>query len=242
MLAGSAEGVSSMTNCEYRLYRFSFGATIFVSLLFVVLTVLAMFLYTGGTQDDGTLPGYSFWENFFSDLGRTEALSYAPNTASHILFTGALLTVGLIMLTWFLTTPVLFTRSRIARWLGSLAALSGALAGVAFIHVALTPSNLDMDRHMDHVYAGFLLFSLAVLLLTLAMFLEKGYPRVYPAVSAFFLILLVTYNWMGTARPVFGGFSNLAIQATSQKIIVYAMVLCTGVLAYGAITVLERRR
>lgn len=231
-----------MTNREYRLYRLSFGAAVAVSLLFVVLTVLAMFLYGGGTQDDTALPGYSFWENFFSDLGRTEALSWMPNTASYILFTGALLAVGLIMITWFLTMPVLFIRSRIARRLSYPAALSGALAGIAFVHVALTPSNLDMDRHMDHVYAGFLLFSLAILLLTLAMFLEKGYPRLYPAVSAIFLILLVTYNWMGTARPVFGGFSSLAIQATSQKIIVYAMVLSTAVLAHGAIKVLERRR
>ncbi len=229
-----------MTDREYRLYRFSFGAAIVGSIFFVILTVLAMFLYGGGTQDDSTLPGYSFWENFFSDLGRTMALSWAPNTASYILFTTALLVVGLIMLIWFLTLPVLFTRTRIARCLSYPAALSGALAGVAFIHVALTPSNLDMDRHMDHVYAGFLCFSIAVLLLTLAMFLEKRYPRIYPAVSAIFLLLLVTYNWMGTARPVFGGFSSLVIQATSQKIIVYAMVVCTGILAYGSIRVLKR--
>ncbi|NLA05926.1 MAG: DUF998 domain-containing protein [Firmicutes bacterium] len=229
-----------MRDREYRLYRLSFSAAIAVSLLFVVLTVPAMFLYGGGTQDDSTMPGYSFWENYFSDLGRTTALSWAPNTASYILFTAALLAVGLIMVTWFLTIPVLFTRTRIARWLSYPAALSGALAGIAFVHVALTPSNLDMDRHMDHVYAGFLCFSIAVLLLTLAMFLEKRYPRVYPAVSAIFLLLLVTYNWMGTARPVFGGFSSLAIQATSQKIIVYAMVFCTGALAHGSIRVLKK--
>lgn len=230
-----------MTDGKDKFYRFSFALAIAASALFLVLTVSAMFLYRGGTQDDPAVPGYAFWENFFSDLGRTTALSGGPNTASFILFTCALLTVGLVMMTWFLTTPVLFTRSRAAGWLSYPAALSGALAGIAFANVALTPSNLDMDLHMDHVYAAFLCFSIAIFLLTLAMFLEKGYPRIYPAVSTVFLILLVAYNWMGTARPLFGGFSELSIQATSQKIIVYAMVFCTAILSYGAIKVLDRR-
>jgi hypothetical protein len=37
--------------------------------LFVVLTVVAMFVYPGGTYTDGTTVGYNFFRNFFSELG-----------------------------------------------------------------------------------------------------------------------------------------------------------------------------
>ena len=36
---------------------------------FVVLTVIAMVFYPGGTHGDPTTKGYSFFRNFFSDLG-----------------------------------------------------------------------------------------------------------------------------------------------------------------------------
>ena len=48
-----------------------FQIVIVASLAFVVVTILAMFTYAGGTGANPQNPGYSFLTNFFSDLGRT---------------------------------------------------------------------------------------------------------------------------------------------------------------------------
>jgi len=233
-------GWPAMPYGKYRRYRWIFAAVFVVNITFIVLTALAMVFYPGGTQDDETVVGYSLWENFFSDAGRTEALIGEPNTVSHILFTLALFLVGAVMVLWFHAVPVLFTVSRTAKWLSRLAAALGAVAGLSFIAVSLTPSNLNMDLHMNFVYSAFLCFSTAFTLFTVSMILEKGYPKIYPATAILFLLMLVTYIYLALARPVFGGFSSLAIQATSQKIIVYTMIICTFFQSCGALKVLNR--
>jgi hypothetical membrane protein len=53
---------------------------------FIVLTALAMLVYPGGTASDATTRGYSFFTNFFSDLGRTQARNGEPNTMAASLF------------------------------------------------------------------------------------------------------------------------------------------------------------
>ena len=57
---------------------------------FIFLTVVAMFLYPGGSYADHDTTGYSFWINFFSDLGRTETFGEHPNATSMALFITAL--------------------------------------------------------------------------------------------------------------------------------------------------------
>lgn len=56
---------------------------------FVVMTLCAMLLYGGGTVTDPIRPGYSFFQNFFSDLGMTVASSGRSNLASLVLFVTA---------------------------------------------------------------------------------------------------------------------------------------------------------
>lgn len=226
---------------KYRRCRRSFTAVYMVNAAFVILTVLAMVFYPGGTQDDESVVGYSMWENFFSDAGRTEALIGEPNTVSFILSTLALCMVGVVTVFWFLAMPALFTASKTAGLLSRPAAVLGVISGLSFVAVSFTPSNLNMDLHMNFVYSAFICFTAAFVLLTAAMFLEDGYPKIYPAVLIVFLLMLLTYIYLVAARPVFGGFSSLAIQATSQKIIVYTMIACTIFQAHGALKVLSRK-
>ena len=46
---------------------------------FIFLTVIAMLIYPGGTRSDPDAPGYTFFHNFFSELGFTVTRSGAPN-------------------------------------------------------------------------------------------------------------------------------------------------------------------
>jgi hypothetical protein len=77
---------------------------------FIVLTTVAMFYYPGGTYTNHDAVGYSFWYNFFSDLGRRATFSGASNTVSHILFVTALCFAALVLAMAFAALPRLFTK------------------------------------------------------------------------------------------------------------------------------------
>jgi hypothetical protein len=53
---------------------------------FVILTLLAMLTYAGGSMDNHSYPGYSFTHSFLRNLGMLTALSGKPNWTSAILF------------------------------------------------------------------------------------------------------------------------------------------------------------
>ena len=69
--------------------------------LFVVLTVLAMLFYPGGTVADPTAFTYSPFANVLSELGMTETHAGQPNTVSRVLFTTALTLTGAGLATFF---------------------------------------------------------------------------------------------------------------------------------------------
>lgn len=74
-----------MRNINFR-DRFPYQFVIFAAIQFVALTVIAMFIYPGGTGSDPSLESYDFFRNFFSSLGLTVAPDGEPNWVSAILF------------------------------------------------------------------------------------------------------------------------------------------------------------
>ena len=63
---------------------------------FVVLTLLSMYFYDGGTLHQRDLRGYSFLLNYFSDLGRTVDFRGESNEPARTLFRIALSVLSLI--------------------------------------------------------------------------------------------------------------------------------------------------
>lgn len=201
---------------------------------FVVLTILAMFLYPGGTFSDPTRAGYSFFHNFFSELGLTRTHAGAPNTASFVLFTVALTLAGAGLALFFVAFAQFFSRSLAGKVLSRVGALVGALAGACFIGVAFTPADLYREAHGLFVLWAFRLFPLAVILYTSAMFREPGYPRRFATVFVVFGLLLVAYLLLMTTGPAPYTPDGLVTQATGQKVIVYASIIAVFIQALGA--------
>ena len=127
------------------LRQYIFLATMVGCIQFVLLTLIAMLFYPGGTHDDPAAPGYSFFNNFFSDLGLTVSPSGETSTVSFFLFTLSLTLAGLAIILFFLTTsPALFknTPGRIPSLLGSIV---GVLSGLFYIGIAFTPADLHLE-------------------------------------------------------------------------------------------------
>lgn len=201
---------------------------------FVLLTLVAMWFYPGGTVADPTTVGYSFFRNFFSDLGRTVSRTGTPNTVSAVLFAVALTLAGLTVILFFAIMPSLLWRFRATRVPGLFGSLFGALSGLSFVGVAFTPADLFLPAHRTFVQAAFVCFFAAALGLTAAILLAEDYPRRYVAASALFALLLAGYVWLLFSGPDLDSPQGLVVQATGQKIIAYAAVLTTLVLAAGA--------
>jgi hypothetical protein len=193
---------------------------------FVMLTLIAMILYPGGTHADPTTKGYSFFRNFFSDLGLTETISGNPKFASFLLFTVAALTI------FFFTFPSFFSSSPLGKWLSILGSIVGIVSGLAFIGVAL-PADLYLESHTLAVQIAFLSFFVAVLIYIPPLFLKRGYSKIYAWVFAVFSILLGVYVWLLFEGPSASTTSGLIIQATGQKIIVYAAIISMFIQSHG---------
>jgi hypothetical protein len=213
----------------------------FSAIQFLILTVVAMFLYPGGTSADPTTIGYSFTENFFSTLGLISAENGDANTVSAILFFIALTVAGLGLITFFVAIFPLFWESRVQRILALIGSVFGIFAGVSFIGVAFTPADLFIDAHVQFVLWAFQAFFVAVLCYMIAVLLNRRYPNVYALVYGLFAVLLAIYISLIFTGPGTDTIEGLRIQATGQKLIVYAAIITTLIQSYGAIRLLERR-
>ena len=222
-----------------RLEKRPFKAAFVLVAQFLVLTVIAMQIFPGGTLADSTTAGYSFWRNFFSELGMTVTASGAPNPVGAVIFFTALTGAGMGLILFFLAIPQLFQVQRRLRWLSGLGSFFGVVSGLCFIGVAYTPADLLVTPHYHFVIWAFRTFLLAVLCYLPAIWLRPGYPRVYAGVYLVFAALLATYLWLLTNGPGFETSQGVMVQAAGQKIIVYAAILSMGIQAWGAIRLLD---
>jgi hypothetical membrane protein len=200
----------------------------------VILTTMAMLVYPGGTIGDPTTRRYSFFRNFFSDLGRTVSVDGTPNTLSAILFFVALTWAGLALTLFFVVMPSFLRRPWPARVLSLSGSLLGIVAGLSFVGVACCPANLFLPPHKIFVQVAFVAFFAAALGYTAAILLAEDYPRGYAIILAPFTLLMAAYLWLLFFGPGLDSPHGLVIQATGQKIIVYAATVSVGIQAMGA--------
>jgi hypothetical protein len=202
--------------------------------LFVVLTLIAMLTYAGGTVDDNAAKGYSFTHNFLSNLGMVTALSSESNWVSAVLFFISLGAAGTCLVIFFILFLRFFQDSRLQRILSMTGSTLGVLAGISFIGIAFSPADLVRSLHVQFVMWAFRLFPLAVLCYVPVMFLNKRYPKPYAWVFAIFCLMLIGYYLLLTNGPSFTSPEGLVIQVVGQKVISYASIISIFIQSLGA--------
>ena len=207
--------------------------------LFVALTLAAMLVYPGGTMKDHSTHGYRFFENVFSDLGRTQARNGEANPLSMVLFVIGLSAVGLGMVLFFIAYMQFFNETWLLRglsWLGSAVGISSA---ACFIGIAWAPS--DTSRlHNVFVLWAFRLFLAAVSIYIPALLLGRQLPRRQALTFLIFAGLLAGYLLLLTRGPRPNTLQGLVIQATGQKVIAYASIVSISVQAWWTLRYLPQ--
>lgn len=196
--------------------------------LFVLLTLLAMLSYPGGTYLDHGSEGFSLTSNFFSDLGRTRTRLGGPQAASRVLFTAALLLVAGALMTFFIAFAGLVRYERAGRLFSRGGSVLGCIAGLCFAGVALVPSDVNLALHDELVQWAFRSYLGAVLCYIVALGGQRQLPARFRRLFIGFALLLAAYVLLISFGPSVREPGGQTIQATGQKIIVFAAILCVA--------------
>lgn len=207
---------------------------VYGSIAFILMTVAAMFFYPGGSGSDPYLNGYSFWSNFFSDLGRTVTPLHEPNTISFFLFTFAMLIIGIVMVLFFVAYPVLFKKRRATYLIAKTGSLFGIAAGLFFCGVGMTPVNEVTDVHNFFASAAFVSITAALFFYMVAIIFTKDYPKIYVFFIALLLMIMTVFIYIGVTGLTFGDHHQLTVGATAQKIVAYSIILTSLIVSDGA--------
>jgi hypothetical protein len=194
-----------------------------------------MLTYSGGTRVDPNSSGYSFFLNFFSDLGRTNSFGN-PNTVSFILFFLALILASFGVAVFFLAinSAIRVEKPHIMKYTSIL----GIISAVLFCCVALTPTNLFPLFHEIFVFLGFFL-SLVVSSLMFFIFKDlEAIPKFYSLVFLVYVCVILLYGVVTLLTALFVNMHpplSLFFRATMQKVVIYYMIICFLIQSIGAL-------
>ncbi len=219
-----------------------FPLTVVGSMQFLILSIIAMFTYRGGTRLDPASKGYSFFSNFFSDLGRTISYSGEINTVSAVIFFLTLIGLGLSFLGYFLVLPELFADTIEGKKYGKLASLIGKCSVVAFIGIAFAPANLLPLIHDLFVITGFTLVAIVSGIAFMLTSKDSRFARKYTISYLILFFVIVGYGSLSLFVPIIITPTHLIIRATTQKVVVYTLLISFLFQNYGAWRIMRKNK
>tara|TARA_B100001093_G_C26513421_1_gene878526 strand:- start:107 stop:796 length:690 start_codon:yes stop_codon:yes gene_type:complete len=203
-----------------------------VPILFLVGIGIAIYFYPGGNIHDSSQAGYSFTHNFLSDLGGYKSHSGEVNFLSSFFF-GLSLILFFFAGIAFLYVPYLFKDNALNFKLALGGSIFFAIGSIFFAGVGLTPHDLYMEMHIFFALNAFRLLIPASFLFLIVLYRSK--VENYFTFTILFL-MLSTFTYV--LYQVYGGnplenIDNMSQQATIQKLIVLANVLCVFIISYA---------
>jgi hypothetical membrane protein len=202
--------------------------------LYGIFNVMAMIFYPGGTSSDARSIGYSFLNNFFSDLGMTRTYAGEPNTLSALLFASALVLVGLVLVLFFFLLSTNFPEPGGGKRLSRAGTIAGLVSGISCVGIALTPWDRFLASHMIFAYCLSLSFLAVAVLYSAAILRNAAYPNAYALVFVAYFAVLLVFVALMILGPGLESVAGRRVLATGQKVCIYAGMLCMALQVVGA--------
>ena len=192
--------------------------------IFVVLNIIAMLSYPGGTFLDDATTGYSFTRNFLSDLGRTLSYAGEVNFLSSQLFNMTLILSGVVFANFYLHVRKVFAEDN-QRTLALIGSFFGVLGGLSLAGVGLTPADLYLDLHMICATWLFRFFFVASLCYSMVIFLHSQFENKYAMGYLLFTLSILFYILISELGPSPKEVPwALTLQVVSQKMILLILL------------------
>ena len=220
-----------MTQINWRKWAFIVG--FFGASQFVIVTSIAMLTYSGGIIIDPLTPGYSFWFNFFSDLGLTVAWSGQSNMISCVLFAITMILLSATMFPFYTAMKSLLSDSKKERLLSIAGSGIAYICAIAFLGVGLVPKNLNEALHNIFAHTGYALVLPLGILFSMALFLNKEFPNKYGLAFLIMTLMLFFYLILLLFNLGLSSLETVMINATGQKIITYILIFTLLFVSYG---------
>lgn len=216
--------------------------TIVGSVLFLLLSIIAMIIYPGGTKFNHYETRYIFLRNYFSDLGRTTTFLGESNLPTMILFAISLTIVGIALISYFSVIPFIFRENKKAFVLSLISSINGIICAVFYICIGYLPYDRYLSIHTNFVYAAFTGSLLTIILGMIAIFLYKDYSNLYAWFYFVFVLILIGYLIILYAGPSSSTDFGLSVQVVGQKVIVYTEVVSFAVQGIGTINYIRKSK
>ncbi len=159
------------------------------SFLFFLLILIAMFFYPGGTMDNPSSPGYYFWGNTISDLGRIISHNGAFNIISMVLFTIGIAALALLSIPLYIVFPKIFSASKFESISARVGSLLGYIATIGWIGVLFFPADISNDIHWIFAYLIYIAFFFSGFFYTISLFLNKKISKTYAIIFTIYCII-----------------------------------------------------
>ena len=155
----------------------------------VVRIVIAISLYPGGTRRDVRTTGYSFSQNFLSDLGMTVTHGGQSNRVGAGVFTASFGLLALSIVGCALAFMRIHSTAPRARSLAAAAAIAVLVVGAGLLGAAVSPADVSPTVHMRSAALASATAPLALLLFAAASARDGRLPR---GVSVAWVVLAFT--------------------------------------------------
>ncbi len=178
--------------------------------MFVITSFVNMMVYPGG---------YSFFGNYFSELGLIEVGPYS-NLLGYVLFSFACTAAAVCSVPFWLSIRMEFTSSNSLRYTSLLGSILGLTAAPNLSALALFAADVFLREHILTTISFFLLYTFAIIVYSLAILMNKEYSNLYSLVG--FAVAVVVFGhifFIGTALM--------------QKLAVYSLILWSAVQGYA---------
>ena len=207
---------------------------IFGPVQYIIFTAVAMIYYAGGTIVNPLSPGYNFWGNFFSDLGRVTALSGASNIISFTIFTITALMLSFSFIPFAFVLPTFFKNDKKQYLIARIGSLICLISIVFLIATILTPWDIFSTTHLMFANLFNITGAMGVIFFAVAVKYNKNYPNIYAFTYGVLLIIAIVYTVVLVFLPKSITPEGLTIQASMQKISQYSFLFCFLIQGYGA--------
>ena len=141
--------------------------------LFILLVMLGAMSYEGGHRLDLNSEGYSFSNNYLSDLGRIKTVAGMDNSIPFYCFNGALIILSVVFSFYFLFLPSVYDESTEIQNISRVGSIFGFLASICFAGVAYTPADLFIEAHIFFADWLFRLMNLTIVFYAVTYILMK---------------------------------------------------------------------
>ena len=143
---------------------------------FIIFVIIGALSYKGGNNLDQNSIGYSFANNYLSDLGRMKSVAGHVNSVPFYCFNGGLIMLSVVFSLYFSFLPSLYDESINVQNISRVGSIFGFLASLCFAGVAFTPADLLLEPHIFFADWLFRLMNLSIIFYAISyVIMEKKY-------------------------------------------------------------------